>query len=813
MTNSPALMSISDKTNKTAVITNEEFLKAIFENADENEYPFVVSFSGHPKNGNWSGHIWQENENIVALPSKHNNYFTYATFKPNKNGKYKRQKSQFCALHAIMLDDIGTKVDRDRLTLPPSWLIETSAGNYQAGYILEKPLHDAKTADQLMKAIIQAGLCDPGAGGPTSRLARLPVATHGKTTPPFSCNLEIWEPSRCYSVDDLVNGLELDMLSTDQKSTRRRAPNTAKPDAGEDIYIPCPDENPIVVGIKNKGLYKKPLDGCKHDMTCPWLHEHTDNIDSGTAYFEPNDNYPIGGFKCLHGHCDKRGIRDLLEHLEVDVALARMKPLIRCIGGRIHNLRDVAEQELAKRGRYYQRGGLIVTIITDPTTKEVMSKEVSVPALTIALASVVGWEKYNMRSKDWVAIDPPTKIVTALHDSSAYRYLPALNGIINQPYLRPDGTLMSKAGYDEATDLFGVFNSNEFDIPDEPTKKDAEIALELISGLLSEFFFATEADKTAALSAILTASIRPSLSLAPMFHVRAPQISSGKTFLCAIVSAFATPQRSAPTIFPRDDEECRKLLLSEFLRAPAVIEFDNLTGDLVAHKSLCAALTSEFLKGRILGVSKTTSVSTRALLLSSGNNVGPVQDMTRRCLTINLDPECENPASRVFKNPDILSDLHRDRAKYVTAALTVIRAWIIAERPISKCRPLTSFEEWSNLCRQPLMWLGLTDPTEPLFELMSDDPDQMILGLLLERWYENFGSQPKMVREVLAYVMCADNDMNELLEDIAGEKGTINRRRLGRWFKRYERRIVNGLRFVKAGGSRSASAWKVEEVS
>lgn len=812
MTNFSNAANVTDKTDKTIIITNDEFLEAIFENSDADARPIIASFPGHPKNGTWTGYPWQPNDPVVVLPNKNNNYFTLASFNPNKNGKYKRQKALFCGLHAVFLDDIGTKVDLDRINLPLSWLIETSPGNYQGGYILENPIHDTKKADQLVKAIIQAELCDPGASGPTTRYARLPVAVHGKTTPPFSCRLTIWEPNKRYSVDDLVNGLELDMSLTDQAKRKSRGSKARKPDAGEEIYIPCPDENAVIAAIKDKGLYKKALGDGKHDMTCPWVHEHTDKIDSGTAYFEPNDNYPIGGFKCLHGHCENRHIRELLEFLDIDISLARMKPVIRCIGGRIHNLRDVAEQELATRGRYYQRGGLIVTIVTDPTTKEVLTKEVSIPALTIALSSVAAWESYNKSAKDWVPIDPPTKIVTALYDSSSYQHLPVLNGITNQPYLRPDGTLMSKAGHDKATGLFGVFNTKKFDIPDEPTKEDAKAALTLVSELLSEFSFATEADKTAALSAILTAAIRLSLILAPMFHVRAPQISSGKTFLCAIIGAFATPRQASPTTFPRDDEECRKLLLSEFLRAPAVIEFDNLTGDLVAHKSLCAALTSEFLKGRILGVSKTASVSTRALFLSSGNNVGPVQDMTRRCLTINLDPACENPASRVFKNPTVLSDLHRDREKYVTAALTIIRAWIVAGRPMSECRPLTSFEEWSNLCRQPLMWLGLPDPTEPLFEAMSDDPDQEMLGRLLRAWYDRFGNVPTMIRDAVDEVEY-EKDMGGIFRDIAEEKGTINRRRLGRWIKRYEKRIVGGLRFVKVEGSRSASAWKVEEVS
>lgn len=65
--------------------------------------------------------------------------------------------------------------------------------------------------------------------------------------------------------------------------------------------------------------------------------------------------------------------------------------------------------------------------------------------------------------------------------------------------------------------------------------------------------------------------------LAPMYHVRAHAPGSGKSYLYELITAFATPQKGTPTVFPTDDDECRKLLLTELLRAPAVIEFDNLT--------------------------------------------------------------------------------------------------------------------------------------------------------------------------------------------------------------------------------------------
>jgi hypothetical protein len=252
------------------------------------------------------------------------------------------------------------------------------------------------------------------------------------------------------------------------------------------------------------------------------------------------------------------------------------------------------------------------------------------------------------------------------------------------------------------------------------------------------------------------------------------------------------------------------------LRAPAVIEFDNLTGDLVAHKSLCTALTSEHMSGRILGVSKTATVGTRALFLSSGNNVGPVQDMTRRCVTIHLAPECEIPATRTFKRPDLVREVLEERGRYVSAAFTVIRAWIVAGKPKTACRSVAGFGEWSDYCRQPLLWLGLPDPASSVFAVMAEDPDRESLHRLLLAWELVFGNTPAMVRDAVRQSSLAINDhaeLDEILHDIAGERGEINRRKLGWWIRRHSGRIVDNRRFRRGGGNGSAEAWRVEKVS
>jgi hypothetical protein len=73
-----------------------------------------------------------------------------------------------------------------------------------------------------------------------------------------------------------------------------------------------------------------------------------------------------------------------------------------------------------------------------------------------------------------------------------------------------------------------------------------------------------------------------------------------------------------------------------------------------------------------------------------------------------------------------------------------------------------------------------------------------------------------MVRDAmrLAESMTDDHiELREILHEIAGERDGINRRKVGWWIKRHAGRIVDGRRFVRASGNRSAEAWRVESVS
>jgi hypothetical protein len=796
-------------------ITNSDFMEAIFVDLLPDERPMVAEVYGDEiiKNPSFSGAKgWARGHDFGS--GNVNHYFTLSTYHPD-DSTYKRTKNQFYRAFGIYFDDIGTKGSSfERLnTCRPSYVIETSSRNYQAGYLFEKPVENLAQVEDLLNAAVQSGLGDPGAKGPSSRLGRLPCAINGKYEPFFQCKIVEWHPERRYTIDQIYQGLALEKVESAIKASIVNS-GSATASQATSVYSPRTFENPVISALRLKGLYKHLLGAGRHEITCPWVHDHTGRIDSGTAYFEPAEQFSYGAFKCFHGHCAERKLTDFLKEVDVSFEDAKHKATITVIAGELDGVVDAAETELSITGKYYQRAGSICHVINDPGSNLTAIKAVNPSDLTRALSKEVHWRRYSIPAQSFTTIDPSSKHVNSLHSSGSYKHLPVLQGIARQPYLRSDNSLMLSAGYDASTGMYGVFDESKFSVPMSPSREVAIAALNELKSLLSEFSFAKPHDLAAAIAMMITAAIRTSLPLALMGHIKAPQISSGKSYLCDLIGAFAGPARPAAYAFPPNDEECTKLLLAALYESPAVITFDNLTSDLLPFKSLCSALTSEHMTGRTLGVSQTRTVSTRTLFLSSGNNVDPVRDLVRRVLTIMLDPQLESPATRRFnKNP--LAMVLANREQYVSLILTIVRAYIVAGCPIqNNLTALGSYGEWSKLVRSPLVWLGLPDPATALFGTMETDPDREILGRLLMNVYRFFGDNPVSIREIVYRVenniqSGLDTDLSEVVREISEQYGKINSRTLGRWISRHKDRIVNGYYFSRSTKSGGSERWQV----
>ncbi|WP_350135938.1 DNA-primase RepB domain-containing protein [Nitrosomonas sp.] len=796
-------------------IPNCEFIDAVFHGIPRNAFAAVCSKPGNPEEGGWLA--LKVTSQLAHLCDENNNYLNCSSFYHTEDGNlFNVRKEQFAACHFLMLDDIGTKVPLERFAgFEFSWLVETSPGNHQAGIILTDPITNSLEAEVLLKALISAELCDPGSSG-ICRWARLPVGINGKTKyldsngNPFHCRLIEWNLDKRYTPQELIDKLSLKYI---EPAHSRVSEESLQPDRLSNVLIPKSKENPVITALKLRGLYKNPLRSGNHDVTCPWVHEHTDQLDGGAAYFEPSEEYPIGGFCCQHSHREKFHIRELIDFLGITESDAQNKPVIRIVSGDLHRIIDAAENVLTIKGGYFQSGGLIVTITIDPITGDASVVPSSTQSLTKELSVAAAWVKYDGRSKSWIPSDPPQRHVAILYDSQSYKYLPPLRGVVRQPYFREtDSELVSQPGYDSVSRLFGVFDPNQFTIP-IPTVEAAQSALVLLDDLISEFRFASDIDKSAALSAIFTAVTRPTLAYAPAFHGRAPTSSSGKTYLCELIGIFAGPAANAKVSYPTTSEEATKTILSLLLTNPAVIEFDDMDTDWIPHGTIKRMLTAEQITDRILGVSKTATVSTRTLFLGSGNNVGPVRDLLRRVLTINLDPRCATPATMTYRNSPI-EKVRKNRGKYVSAVLTIIQAYRNAGTPRTDVPNIATYSgAWSEYCRHPLIWMGLPDPATSLINQITNDPDTQLLKALMSEWNHVFGSRSITVRKVIEQTINSHSQLMDAIRELPVlDRGEINPSKFGWFLKKNANRIVGNYKFVESTAD-GRKAWSLVFVS
>jgi putative DNA primase/helicase len=143
-------------------------------------------------------------------------------------------------------------------------------------------------------------------------------------------------------------------------------------------------------------------------------------------------------------------------------------------------------------------------------------------------------------------------------------------------------------------------------------------------------------------------------------------------------------------------------------------------------------LTQSTVKPRILGKSETPTCPTGAFMTATGNNFVAAGDMERRTIVSKLDPRCETPETRVFAfEPVALAK--KLRPQLVVAALTILRAYHVAGRP-NRPDPLGSFEDWSDLVRGALLWLGEADPVDTMAEVRAADPETICLRQVMAVW-------------------------------------------------------------------------------
>lgn len=489
----------------------------------------------------------------------------------------------------------------------------------------------------------------------------------------------------------------------------------------------------------------------------------------------------------------------------------------------LHIIATDAERALiAADAPLYVRGGIVKPVLDEMPaahgrkTKVARLCEVDADCLIDHLSRAAGWSKFNARKNDWVPADPPKNVASTILSRDGEWQFRRLSGIITTQTLRPDGTLLLDAGYDEATQLLLLDPPAMPKIPDRPTRDDALRALATLDTLLAEFPFADEASHSAALSALLTTVARGALPAVPMHATTAPVAGSGKSYIIDVASGLGLGDFAPVITAGRTEEETEKRLVSALLNGQAIISIDNVNGDL-GGDLLCQMVERPIVSVRPLGSSALVKIENRACVFATGNNIHLVGDMTRRVILCSLDPKTERPELRKFEN-DPFGMVMADRGKFIAAALTICRAYAVAGYP-GQCRPLASFEDWSRVVRSALVWLGCEDPVTTMEQARADDPDTTSLRALLVAWRnvfaDGFVTTGKAIERGKSNYMgeLSEPDLYHALQDVAESKGALNAKRLAKFLSAKRGRILDGLRFVDVTDEHlKQKVWRVEQV-
>jgi putative DNA primase/helicase len=435
----------------------------------------------------------------------------------------------------------------------------------------------------------------------------------------------------------------------------------------------------------------------------------------------------------------------------------------------------------------------------------------------------IRWQRWSHRKSAWAACNAPRPVATnLLARAGAWRFR-SLVGVVTAPTLRPDGSVIDQPGYDPVTGLLFVPHGVDFPaIPIRPTHEQGRAALDLLlREVLNGFPFAEPHDRSAALSAILTACVRHALRSAPLHAFEAPRAGSGKSLLADVVSLIATGATATVMTFTPDPEELRKRILAVLMQGESVINLDNIEGPLHGE-SLCTVLTGESFSERLLGTNKTATAPTVCTWLATGNNLTLQGDMTRRVIPCQLDPQCERPEERQFSR-NLYEWIPKHRPALVVAALTALRAYLVAGRPRQPIATFGSFEQWSDLVRSALVWLGEADPNQGRARLETTDSIGAKLRGLMMVWYAAFKTAPATGKEAVsrahekAWVDGRETRAYLALHEVLSEyfsdrRGEISARLLGEFLKRYARRIEHGARFEPAEKYGTRQKWRVAVV-
>lgn len=446
-----------------------------------------------------------------------------------------------------------------------------------------------------------------------------------------------------------------------------------------------------------------------------------------------------------------------------------------------------------------------------------------VPLTRGALASILDkWASFTRRSKGKngstreIVTDCPRGLVGELLDRPdlwlRFR-IPHVDCIAETPIFA-NCELIARRGFCSSANAF-VNAPAGIAIPEDVDRQSAVESLCRIREWLAEFPFETPTDESVAISFLLTAALRASLQPIPGFLLDKPNFGAGASTLASLVHIVMTGRRPAVLSADRGPEELSKQIDAAQMAGVSAIFIDNFAeGENLKSESLAQSLSESTRRPRRLGESENVEVSCNQLICINGKNIGVARDLVRRVLVCRLNPKGQKPQDRKFKRPNLLNEIAspKARAALLTDLYTVAAAYCRSEsEPIGAV--LLGFEDWSHLCANSLVWLGMPDPVTSNERLERDDPETHDFNDVGTLWINAYSTTPVDVQQLLEIGLDYEAPAAKLATKLREAAGVIARtenpaRVVGAYLKKFrDNELASGHRLLSVGTRDRRQLW------
>lgn len=442
----------------------------------------------------------------------------------------------------------------------------------------------------------------------------------------------------------------------------------------------------------------------------------------------------------------------------------------------------------------------------------------SADLLSYEMGSVVQyWYEKKVADKATIEvnIDPPLNVIKQLLALQSRRRLKPLEAVITAPTITTDGHIITKQGYDARTGLYLHATSEVYPVPEHITTDHVKDAYRLIMDVLNTFSLQShdKLSRSVALSAMMTAVVRPSMKVSPIFGFTAPVQGTGKSMLtnciCLLGSGKVAPMTTAPK---NNESELKKILLANLIRGASHIVFDNITG-VFDSESLASFTTTPLWQDRILNHSEIVSLPNKSMVILNGNTLQLKGELPRRTLVCKLDTGLQSPIN-VKRDLSALGGLRADefvikhRSRLVTAVLTIIKGYLTSADHLFGAglpvQSLAGYPDFDLLVRKPILWLSqmdgiddLTDVKQSIDDNLEDDPVLVEQMQLLNALYDLKHDQPFTATELFdeIYNWCRSPALETLFNEWTNKRqpSPIS---VGRALRNRIDRVADGKRLI-----------------